>query len=208
MNTEDVITNVRRYLGDAAISETDYINKVSILAYVRVLIGDSVEPYRWDDITLNGYIAEGIQNVIAFRTDCASATEETMPKRFADAVAQYASYKAYASEAEDQSDTARRDFHLSQYNGLLISTPYRWNDSVLEAFIESGVREIRRGRPDVMFEPDVTGDIDLPDYLEISLMYYVLMKCYTIRYEYKTDNAKHAHFRELFMMETFGSIKR
>lgn len=208
MDRIDIIKSVRRYLGDGAIKENEYIDKVSILAYVRILIGDSVEPYRWDDITLNRYISEAIQNVIAFRTDCFESTEDTMPKRFTDAIAQYAAYKAFASEADDQGDMARRDFHLKEYNSLLMTTPYRWNDSVLDGFIEIGVDEIRRGRPDVGFVPDVTGDIDLPDYLNLSLIYYVLMKCYTIRYEYKTDNAKHAHFRELFMMETYGSVKR
>lgn len=208
MDRIDIIKSVRRYLGDGAIKENEYIDKVSILAYVRILIGDSVEPYRWDDITLNRYISEAIQNVIAFRTDCFESTEDTMPKRFTDAIAQYAAYKAFASEADDQGDISRRDFHLKEYNNLLMTTPYRWNDSVLDGFIETGVDEIRRGRPDVEFVPDVTGDIDLPDYLNLSLIYYVLMKCYTIRYEYKTDNAKHAHFRELFMMETYGSVKR
>lgn len=227
MTNTELKQEIHHLLGDFALSETDYISVPEIISEVREIVGDTVAPYRWSESLLLSLATNGIKEIIAYRSDCYNADVErsynedggvievttTLPVRFHGALVHYVANKAFSGDAEDQADTAQRNFHLQQYNDALASVSYRWNDERLERYIKDGVKEITEKRPDVLMHAFVVADGDtetvaLPDYLKDSLIDYVLMRCYEMRINKKGEAEKFSYYQQKYITETYGSLRR
>lgn len=227
MTQTELRNEIHLLLGDSALSESDYISVAVVLDEVRNIIGDTVSPFRWTDSVLYSLLSNGIKDIVAYRSDCYNVNVEcsfdtdgnviavttTLPSRFHGAIVHYVAQKAFSSDAEDQADTAQRNFHLQQYNDALNSVTYRWNDARINQYIADGVKEIRLKRPDVLMSAFViaegdTETVNLPDYLKESIIDYALMRCYQVRIERKGDAEKFSFYQQKYIAETYGSLRR
>lgn len=223
MTFTELRNEIHLLLGDSALSETDYISVSTVIGEVRDILGDTVSPYRWTDATLLSLLSNGIRDIVAYRSDCYNADVElsdniidvttTLPARFHGAIVHYMAQKAFSSDAEDQSDTAQRNFHLQQYNDAINSVTYRWNDARINQYIADGVKEIRLKRPDVLMSALViaegdTETVNLPDYLKESIINYALMRCYQMRIDRKADAEKFSYYQQKYIAETYGTLRR
>lgn len=207
MTESEVKTEVRRMLEDNSVTETDYIVKADVLAFVRSALADTVEAYRWSNALLNGYIEEGIADIIVNRSDCEGAGSTTLPVRFHDAVSYYTLYKAYSGEAEDQSDLEKRNSYLNMYNNALVSTPYHWSDTIVSGFIDDGVKEIRRNRTDTRIVTYDSGELEIPDYLKDALVDYTAAECLALRTGDKRTAEKQMFHLTKYKAAVFGGGK-
>lgn len=206
----DIVNKTRRILGDNAIPESLHLDKNSVtkmvksvlgysdtdqdesdiapgdcIEYSRVLLGDSVPPYRWDDLTLTEYAREGIEKVRSFRADCVWGF---VGKRFMNTVCHYVAHKAYASESDDTGDAQRSATHLAQFNDGLISTPHRWSDDEIESYIKEGIRQVISYRSDCFEATDDT----LPQRFSDAVIHYASYKAYSL--ETTANNAQRRDF--------------
>jgi hypothetical protein len=101
-----------------------------IISRARVMIGDTAEPYRFDDATFLVWAAEAQSQVAARRPDClvtatgilADPPETVLTTdaldihvSFAEALVQYLCYQAWLSTGEHASNAARADVHLKLF---------------------------------------------------------------------------------------------
>ena len=107
----------------------------SVRTHVRQILGDAVQPYRWTDDVLRGYIQTAVRRLnsrVPATRYAGFALQDYIPlpdeddgtiavdDRYAEALALYTAYLAYFNDATDTVNAERAAACLSRAEALMI----------------------------------------------------------------------------------------
>ena len=109
-------------------------------------------PWHWTDSELMDCLNSGLREIIRKRPDCKfdeysvveSETVLPISDKFEQALVFYIVYRCL----EQLSQENQKEYYRKNYEKELSEVPFHWHDGEFIAFLNQGVREIRRLRPD------------------------------------------------------------
>ena len=154
-------------------------------------------PKHWSDEELTGFLNSAIREVIRRRPDCKESeyTEKAMEggtipisDKFETSLISYSVIRALEGSGK-RDVTEQHQYHVKKYEAGLSAIPFHRNDMELVGYINLGIREIFRLRPDLRLDKDgfplkrpedatsPDGEFMLPDVLLPAVVAYSAARC-------------------------------
>ncbi len=174
-------------------------------------------PWHWTDTELIGYLNSGLREIIRRRPDCKfevygdAVPQSFLPvsDKFEQALVAYIVFRCLEEHPKEN----WLEYYRKSYEKELTDVPFHWKEEELISFLNQGVREIRRIRPDermneygmpVDSNKDVTEkdeDVQLRDAFFSAITGYIAAKCV------ESKNGLEKPDRLAFFLNEFNQIR-
>ena len=206
IKASEVISSVKFKLQSTPVDATSFVlvAGTAIVSKVRKTIGDSVEPYRWDDGTLSAFLTDGVNSIRKKRTDANYAYDGSVLAAgairddFAPALYFYTLARAYDNDAGlSENNLALSQTNDKQFQNEVLSVLYFYPETILQDAINNGIQAITQDRPDVLLgdtglmrDPEIMkiidDKIDLPSSFKNALINYCMYEALLFKGDEKT----------------------
>lgn len=134
-------------------SGVESINAAEIITRARENLADTIEPYRWSDEQLTGFVDAGIAELKNMRSDVERM--ESTPDAFTSALANYTVYRSLAIDNDAQNNNgALSDKYMALFRDQANAVQYFFTDEHLSQFADDTVDIVIARRPELRINAD------------------------------------------------------
>ena len=180
MFTSQSVINLLKIRLKSAVNTVELSNTV-VVSRTREILADTVQPYRWIDTQINGFISDGLIELAKMRSDIARNGNKPITSDFEAALSYYAASRALALDNDLQNNNgALSDKLFKMFVELTDVAPYFFEDELLNDYISNAVNLLISIRPDLklgadgkIIDPMISdGKISLPVQFQPAIVEY------------------------------------